>query len=56
MKDWKKIKELKNFIPAIIVLALVIVSLEGYSPKTFATKVKEENYTSKESSKNNANS
>ena len=56
MKDWKKIKELKNFIPAIIVLALVIVSLEGHSPKTFATKVKEENYTSKESSKNNANS
>lgn len=56
MKAWKKIKELKNFIPAIIVLALVIVSLEGHSPKTFATKVKEENYTSKESSKNNANS
>lgn len=56
MKDWKKIKELKYFIPAIIVLALVIVSLEGHSPKTFATKVKEENYTSKESSKNNANS
>ena len=56
MKDWKKIKELKNFMPAIIVLALVIVSLEGHSPKTFATKVKEENYTSKESSKNNANS
>lgn len=56
MKDWKKIKELKNFIPAIIVLALVIVSLEGHSPKTFATKVKEENYTSKERSKNNANS
>ena len=42
MKDWKKIKELKNFIPAIIVLALVIVSLEGHSPKTFATKVKEQ--------------
>ena len=56
MKAWKKIKELKNFIPAIIVLALVIVSLEGHSPKTFATKVKEENDTSKESSKNNANS
>ena len=49
MKYLKNYKAVKNFIPAIIVLILVVVSLESYNPKTFATKVKEESYTSKAS-------
>ena len=42
MINWKRNNTIKNFIPAIIVLALVVVSLKNYSPKAFAPKVKEE--------------
>ncbi|WP_448903447.1 FMN-binding protein [Eubacterium sp.] len=42
MHNIRNIKIIGNFIPTIIVFALVVASLNNYQPKTFEAKVKEE--------------